>query len=178
MSSAAPAAWIYGGYLVWLLAGAGDFLCHRRTDLPHTSGLAESRLHLLQLAVIGAGLVLWLAFAPSLSMLIVVLALVCAHAVFGYLDTRRAFARRIISPLEQHLHSILDMAPIIAFGLLLGSEWSEVWHRGRPLAMRDPPFAPSIWMSVLLPALPLCVLPALLEFRAARRASHAIASVR
>ena len=39
----------YCGYLLWLLAGTGDFACHRRTDLPRTSGVAESFAHLLQL---------------------------------------------------------------------------------------------------------------------------------
>lgn len=162
-----PQVLVYIGYLVWLLAGTGDFLCHRRTDLPHTSGLGESRLHLLQLTIIGSGLVLWLALAPSLSLLSIELMLVIAHAVFGYLDTRQAFGRRVITPVEQHVHSILDMAPIIAFGILVGSEWSAAWQRGWVLAMRQPPFAPAIWMLVLAPALLLCVLPALLEFRAA-----------
>jgi hypothetical protein len=162
-----PRVLIYGGYLLWLLAGAADFLCHRRTDLPHTSGLGESRMHLLQLAVVGSGLVLWLALAPSLALLSIELLLVIAHAVFGYLDTRQAFGRRVISPIEQHVHSILDMAPIIAFGLLLGSEWSTAWQRGWALAPRQPPFAPAVWVLVLAPALLLCVLPALLEFRAA-----------
>jgi len=164
---APPAMLLYAGYVCWLLAGASDFLCHRRTDLPHTSGLAESWMHLLQLAVCGSGLVLWLALAPSLSLLSMELALVAAHAVFGYLDTRQAFGRRVISPIEQHLHSILDMAPIIAFGILLGSQWSTAWQHGWALTIRQPPFPPAIWILVLAPALLLCVLPAMLEFRAA-----------
>jgi hypothetical protein len=178
MNEASPRVLIYGGYLLWLLAGAGDFLCHRRTDLPHTSGLRESWMHLLQLAVIGSGLVLWLALTPSLLLLSIELLIVTAHAAFGYLDTRQAFGRRIISPLEQHVHSILDMAPIIAFGFLLGSEWSTALPRGWTLAARQPPFAAAVWILVLAPALLLCVLPALLEFRAAwsargRRLRHA-----
>jgi hypothetical protein len=173
-----PGMLLYAGYLCWLLAGASDFLCHRRTDLPHTSGLGESRMHLLQLAVCGSGLVLWLALAPGLSLLSMELALVVAHAVFGYLDTRQAFGRRVISPIEQHVHSILDMAPIIAFGILLGSQWPAAWQHGWGLTIRQPPFAPALWILVLAPALLLCVLPALLEFRSAwsareRRLRHA-----
>ncbi|MBN8768995.1 MAG: hypothetical protein J0I01_12465 [Stenotrophomonas nitritireducens] len=48
------AAWAYAGYLRWLLAGCADFACHRRSDLPHTSGLPESLLHVLQMAPMGA----------------------------------------------------------------------------------------------------------------------------
>ena len=39
---------LWGVYPAWLLAGAGDYLCHRRTDIEHTSGAKESWLHLAQ----------------------------------------------------------------------------------------------------------------------------------
>jgi len=35
-------------YGMWLLGGTLDFWFHRRTDLPHTSGLRESTLHGVQ----------------------------------------------------------------------------------------------------------------------------------
>ncbi len=57
---AALLAW--GIYPLWLIAGAADLWCHRRTDIRHTSGVVESTLHLAQLGVIGvaAGLFLFL----------------------------------------------------------------------------------------------------------------------
>src|SRR4249919_3788771 len=107
----------YCGYLIWLLAGLGDFICHRRTDLPHTSGVAESWTHLLQLTTLGGAIMIGLAFDMSAAIALVMCALVAAHAGIGYWDTRIAFRRRrVLLPIEQHIHSVLDMAPIVAWG--------------------------------------------------------------
>lgn len=67
-------------FVLWLMAGALDFHFHRRTDIAHTSGLSESVLHGLQLALIGAGVLAWLAFAPTWGLAAVLGALVMAHA--------------------------------------------------------------------------------------------------
>lgn len=45
-------------YPVWLLAGAADYMCHRRTDITHTSGATEAWLQAAQLLCIGAILLL------------------------------------------------------------------------------------------------------------------------
>lgn len=156
----------YAGYLAWLFAGCADFACHRRTDLPHTSGLRESTLHLAQLVLIGAIIVLCLALRPSAALAAVCAVLVGAHAGVGYLDTRQAYGRRILGPFEQHVHSVLDMAPILAFVLYFGVPWAH-GSLGVDLALRHPPLPLRTWAAVLLPAALLCVLPALLEFRAA-----------
>ena len=164
--------WIaYCGYLVWLTSGLGDFLCHKRTDLPHTSGVAESRTHLLQLALLGIAIVLGLAFAMGRSLALVLLVLVVAHASVGYWDTRIAFrTQRVILPVEQHLHSVLDSAPIIAFGWLLARTWPDALRGDWTLALRMPAVPPVAWATVLVPPVLLCIVPALLEYAAARRA--------
>ena len=112
----------YLGLLVWQCAGLLDFILHRRADLPHTSGLPESSMHLLQLSLVGAAIVLGMLFDSSLALLATVLLLVALHAAVGYADTRQAFRHRPIVPLEQHVHSILDMAPWIGLGLLTFSD--------------------------------------------------------
>lgn len=163
----------YAGYLGWLGAGALDFACHRRTDLPHTSGLGESSLHLLQLALCGSAIAIGMAFATGRTVALVLTVLVLAHAVVGYRDTRWAYPRRAIRPFEQHVHSVLDMAPPIALGLVIASAWPL--DAGWALDVRDPPLTWWTWALVLGPAAALCGLPALLEFRAAwrARATHA-----
>ncbi|HEY0335099.1 MAG TPA: hypothetical protein VGC74_15555 [Stenotrophomonas sp.] len=106
----------YAGFLFWIIAGLSDFALHRRSDLAHTSGLAESSLHLVQLGLIGGSVAAWWALAPSWGAWCVAAALVLAHAVVGYLDTRSAYGKRAIVPLEQHVHSVLDAAPWIFLG--------------------------------------------------------------
>ena len=158
----------YGGYLAWLLAGLADFLLHWRTDLRHTSGLAESTAHLVQLVLLGGAIVLGLSFAPGPALAAVLAMLVLAHAGVGYLDSRIAFRRRrTLYPAEQHVHSILDMAPLISLGLWLWWTWPAAIAPWAAPALREPPLPATSWGWVLAPAALLCVLPALLEFRAA-----------
>ena len=159
-------------YWLWTIAGRLDFVCHRRTNLSSTSGLAESRLHLVQLVLMGAGtvLVLWLQATAALA--VVLLAVVIAHAVAGYRDTRNAFeAGRTILPVEQHLHSILDIAPWVAWAAVAwraASAPSIDWT----LSVRSPAIAWTTWAMVLVPAAVLCVWPALIEYRASWRVAR------
>lgn len=161
----------YCGYLIWLLAGLADFVCHRRTDLPFTSGVAESTTHLLELALLGVGVILVLAFDIGPSVLWVLLALVVAHAIVGYVDTRTAFAhRRVVLPVEQHIHSVLDMAPIIAFAWIVIATWPAATSASWQLELRRPALSMGVWLAVIVPPALLCVVPAMLEFRMAWRA--------
>ena len=162
----------YPLYWVWVIAGWGDFRCHRLTRLPTTSGLAESRLHLLQLALLGVAIILVLSLDLTAGLALILLVLVVAHAVAGYLDTRIAFtAGRTILPVEQHLHSVLDIAPWLGWGAVawrVGTFSTADWA----LIPRDYALPWSTWAMVLIPALVLCVWPALTEFAAAGRAAQ------
>ena len=162
---------VYCGYLLWLSAGLGDFICHRRTDLPHTSGVAESVAHLVQLGLLGVAIVLGLAFETNTTIALVLGALVAAHAVVGYIDTRIAFRRqRIVLPIEQHLHSVLDIAPIAALGWVVAQGWRGIAGGQWGVEWRDPAVPLQAWLAVLVPAAVLCVLPSVMEFVAAIRA--------
>ncbi len=166
----------YAAYLFWLLAGLGDFVRHWRTDLPHTSGLAESSMHLVQLGLLGTAVVLGLAFEMGRGIVLSMLALVLLHALVGYLDTRIAFERhRVVSPVEQHLHSVLDMAPAVAFAWLLASTWPAAIGDGWLPAWRRPALPAAAWLAALAPALALTVVPAVLEFRASWKAARQVA---
>jgi len=158
----------YGAYLAWLLAGSADFICHWRTNLRNTSGVAESATHLIQLGLLAAAVVLGLTFEVGKSSALLIGVLVIAHAVVGYVDTRIAFGRhRVVLPVEQHIHSVLDMAPLVAFAWLMTTTWPAATTAGWGLSLRQPGTPVIVWAAILLPAALLCVGPALIEFRAA-----------
>lgn len=108
---------LWGIYPLWLLAGAGDYLCHRQTDIEHTSGSAESWYHLLQF------LTLLIAFAAAtlLVMNAVVFAamvlLVLSHSVLAHMDVSYTDGRRHISPMEQHVHAFMEVLPLVAVAI-------------------------------------------------------------
>ncbi len=138
-----------------------DFGLHRARSIEATSGLKESGLHLAQIAILGAATLLWLSFRSSQPLFLILLALVFVHAITGYWDTRVAYPKRAIRPLEQHVHSILDLAPWIAIGAVY---WAMPdTHVVTGLAFERAPVA--LWLFATVPALLLTVLPALIELR-------------
>jgi hypothetical protein len=160
-------------YLVWLLAGTSDFVAHRRSNLARTSGVPESMAHLLQLALVGLAVLVGMAFEIGRITALVLLALVTAHAIVGYLDTRIAVrSKRVISPIEQHLHSVLDMAPPIGFGWAIAVAWPALAAGDWTIDFRAPRLSASTWVGILAPAGLLCVAPAVVEFITAWRARH------
>jgi hypothetical protein len=151
----------FAAYLAWLLAGFVDFACHRRGGLAITSGWRECCLHFLQIGVIATGLGLWMLFQPSGLLYALLGILVAAHAVAGYADTAVASRRRPIRPIEQHVHSVLDMAPWVAVTWFVAATLDDA--RGWTLVLRDPALPPAAWTALLVPALLLVMLPALQE---------------
>jgi hypothetical protein len=151
----------HGLYLLWLTAGAMDFRLHRASNIESTTGLEESRLHLVQIALLGLATLLWLCFRASHALFLILLALVCLHAITGYWDTRVAYPKRAIRPLEQHVHSILDLAPWIAIGAVYWSKPDTHVETGPALE----PAPITLWLFAIVPALLLAVVPALVEFR-------------
>ncbi|WP_208415145.1 hypothetical protein [Xanthomonas arboricola] len=148
-------------YMLWLTVGAVDFQLHRASSIESTSGLNESRLHLVQIAILGLATILWLCFRASQPLFAILLGLVCLHAITGYWDTRVAYPKRALRPLEQHVHSILDVAPWVAAGAVYWSIPNK--HIETAVAFEPAPMA--LWLFAIVPALFLTVLPALFEFR-------------
>lgn len=168
----------YGFYPAWLLAGAGDYWCHRRSAIERTSGQIESRYHLAQFATI-AIIVLGIAlFEGSAALFVIVIAAGLAHTSLSYFDVRFTEKRRYISPLEQHVHAVLDVIPLAAIALWIVLEWRDgagTWG----IALRDPMLSPLELTAVLVSVFIVAGGPVLEEFwrtvrvaRERRRSDH------
>ena len=152
-------------YLVWLGFGCMDFAIHRRTALALTSGLRESALHGFQLLVAGVGVLLWVASDSSWTVVALLGCLAAVHAAAAYADTVVAVQKRRVTPLEQHVHSVLDIAPWAFAGYTAWTAeptWTLTWA-SQPVW---------IWAALVLPTLPTVLLPWMAEFRAAWLARH------
>jgi hypothetical protein len=119
---------VYVLYPLWLVAGAIDYWCHRRTNIALTSGITETWLHIAQfitIAIIFFGAVL---LRPTLPMIALLGTSVVLHLVLSYIDVAYTAPKRYISPLEQHVHGFLDVLPIVAVCLLaiLGLSESQI----------------------------------------------------
>ena len=137
---------------LWLLAGFGDWLCHRRSRIEQTSGPRESALHLLLYLLVAVPVALGLWLEISASMLLVMTAGVAAHMGVSLWDTSFAQPRRHISPLEQQIHSYLEMVPLFALALVFVLHWDAVQHAAWTWSLRERPL-PEAWRWGVIAAL-------------------------
>lgn len=115
---------LYGVFPLWVGAGFVNYCCHRVSKIERTTGRVESSLHAVQYLQIVAGIALPLFLEVTSLVLVVVIALALLHLATGYVDVAYTTSRRFISPLEQHVHSYMEVLPLAATALLVVLYWS------------------------------------------------------
>ena len=165
----------WGIFPLWLAAGGADWLCHRRSRIEETSGTRESWLHVLAFAEIALPTIAALFLRLNALMLVVAGVAVLTHMATSLLDTSYSQPRRHISPLEQQVHSYLEMLPLFAIAIVLvlhAEEWRDpVWR----FVARESPLPPAAVAATLLGLLAGLGMIAEELWRCARRASCASA---
>jgi hypothetical protein len=160
---------------LWLLAGFGDWLCHRMQRIEHDAGTRESLLHALMLAEMALALTAALLLEITAAVLVLLLALCVAHELTTWQDLRYASSRRRIPWEEQWVHAVqlsLPWAGLVSLALihldqtaaLLGHRapnWS--WH------LKEAPLPPSYLAGVAAAAGLLVALPFAEELIRCRR---------
>lgn len=170
---AAAASWILAWLIVplWIAAGFADWLCHRRADIEHTAGAPESLLHLLMFAELGVPLLAVLLLQVNALLFLLMAVAFVLHEFTVFWDVRYAQSRREVSPLEQHVHSFLELLPLVGIVLL------AVLHPGQmqalfgagsesprfELAWKDPPLPTGYITGILIAAVLFSALPYLEE---------------
>jgi len=139
----------YGALPAWLLAGAADWLCHRRTAIERTSGCRESRMHFFLHMQIALPILLGLWLEINAGLLAFMALCVIAHMVTSLLDTRLAQPLRYISPIEQQVHSWQEMLPLFAL-VCVALLHVDVWRDPQWLPMPRAQSIPALWR-VLVP---------------------------
>lgn len=110
---------LLGGVMpLWLSAGLADWYQHRRTQIERTAGPRESAIHSLLFAETGVPILLGLFCEVNAGTLVTAYAAVGAHSATAYWDQIYAQQRRRVSPVEQHVHSLLEVSPVMAAVML------------------------------------------------------------
>jgi hypothetical protein len=110
---------------LWLAAGFADWLCHRRSGISATSGAKESLLHLLMLVEIGIPILAGLFLDINALVLAIMIVGLVTHEATAFWDTAYASTRRIIAPIEQHVHSFQEVIPPVAFAVVAMLHWEQ-----------------------------------------------------
>lgn len=122
---------------LWLAAGLADWLCHRRSHIERTSGPRESALHVLLFLLIAVPLVLGLFLEINALLLAVMAGGVVAHMGCSWWDTAYAQPKRYIAPLEQMIHSHLEMLPLFGLAVAVLLHWDALRAPEWTFALRD-----------------------------------------
>jgi hypothetical protein len=179
-SGAAQAVLMYFVLPVWLAAGFADYLCHRATCIETTSGWKESLLHLLQFGEMAIPTLA--AIFLEINALVILAMIVClfAHQATAMWDVSYAYRRREIRPTEQHVHSFLEMLPLMGLLIVVTLHWQQflaLVGLGQDTAdwglrLKQPPL-PWIYVSLILSLILLFdVLPYLEELARGIKGRH------
>lgn len=117
---------LLGGVMpLWLGAGLADWYLHRRVGIEQAAGPRESLIHHLMFAETGVPVLLGLFCEVNAGVLATAYTAAGAHWATAYWDQAYAEERRRVSPVEQHVHSALEMSPVTAAFLLTALHWDQ-----------------------------------------------------
>ncbi|MBZ9842824.1 diguanylate cyclase [Mesorhizobium sp. CA5] len=110
---------------VWLVAGFADWLCHRATHIESTTGAKESLIHLLMFAEVGIPLLAAMFLEVNALVIAVMIVTFFIHEATAIWDVRYATTARTVSPVEQHVHSFLEMIPLMGLVIVVALHWGQ-----------------------------------------------------
>lgn len=124
-TGAAQAVLMYFVLPVWLAAGFADYLCHRATAIEATSGWKESLLHLLQLGEMALPTLAAIFLEINALVIAIMIVSLIAHEATAIWDVRYAYGKREVRPVEQHVHSFLEMLPLMGLLIVVIVNWPQ-----------------------------------------------------
>ncbi len=110
---------------LWIVPGVADYLCHRRTKIETTSGIHESIIHLIMMTEIGIPVMLGLLLEINALVIFLMIVAFFVHEATAMWDVSYAVSRRDVTPVEQHVHSFLEMLPFMAASFVICLHWGQ-----------------------------------------------------
>lgn len=110
---------------LWLLAGTADWCCHLRSGIEYNSGAGESVIHLLLLVEIGVAALAILFLEINTAVLLLTLIALAFHEATALWDVAYAAHFRHVSVFEQHVHSFLEVIPLVALACVILLHWDQ-----------------------------------------------------
>lgn len=166
---------------LWLAAGIADYLCHRHSGIQNNAGVKESLIHVLMLVEMAVPVLAALLLEINALVLAIMAVAFLLHEVTALWDVRYATARRKVTPFEQHVHSFLELVPLMGLALILVLHWQQglaLLGLGAETAdwglrLKPAPLPPAYVLTVLGAVAALEVLPYGEELWRCSRARHA-----
>src|SRR4051812_41093648 len=110
---------------VWLAAGFADWLCHRATRIESTTGAKKSVIHMLMFAEVGLPLLAAIFLEINAGIILLMIVAFFVHEPTALWDVSYVVIGRNVTPFEQHVHSYLDLVPLMAILLVVARHWTQ-----------------------------------------------------
>ncbi len=171
---------MYGVLPLWFVPAVADWIMHRRTRIEDTSGVRESALHALMMTEAGIPVAMGLLAKINPLVLSAMGGAAVLHGATALWDVSLATGEREVRPVEQHIHSFLEVLPLaaLAFTCCLHADQVRAVSRGGPdgddwkLLPKDRPL-PARYLGGLAVAIGACIaLPYAEEMRRCVRAAR------
>jgi hypothetical protein len=137
VTEAAVSILLYFILPLWLAAGFADYLCHRASNIETTSGYKESLLHLLMFFEVGVPLLAAIFFEINALVIAIMITGFIAHQLTSLWDTSFADNKRRVTPVEQQVHSFLELLPLAGMLIVIILHWPQflsLWGLGNETA--------------------------------------------
>jgi hypothetical protein len=142
---------------LWLAAGFADYLCHRAAHIEKSSGPKESLLHLLQFSEMAVPVLAAIFLDINALIILIMIIALLLHEATAIWDVRYAYATRTIAPVEQHVHSVLEMLPLMGLLIIVTLHWGQslaLFGLGGEVAdfgvrLKEPPL-PVLYVTLML----------------------------
>src|SRR5699024_4091739 len=122
-----PRRFLLSGVIpLWFVPAVTDYLMHRHTDIEHTSGTRESAIQARMMAEAGIPVMLGLFARINPFVLGNMYVAAGIHAATALGDVQLATEDREVHPMEQHIHSFLEVLPLTAIAFLSCLHWDQV----------------------------------------------------
>jgi hypothetical protein len=110
---------------LWIIAGFTDYVLHKQTRIEETAGTKESILHAVQLGEAGIPALFALLLDINALIIVIMLTGLLLHEITAIVDVSYASRRRYVSPFEHHVHSFMEILPLIAVSLVTTLYWNQ-----------------------------------------------------
>lgn len=116
---------MYGCLPLWLIMGAIDYYCHRKSKIEETTGIKESIYHAIMGVQVGIPIFLGLYFEINVMVFLIMFVVLILHEWVAHHDVLYALNVREISILETHVHSFLEVLPFVIVALIAIINWQS-----------------------------------------------------
>jgi hypothetical protein len=110
---------------IWFAAGIADWICHRATHIEKTSGVKESFIHLIMFTEAGVPLLAALFLEINALVVALMIGMFLIHEATALWDISYAITARRVSPVEQMMHSFLEIIPLMAIVGVVALHWGQ-----------------------------------------------------